>query len=97
MKKIRVLIVDDSALVRNAMAHILASDPTIEVVAACGDPYLAAEKMKEVIPDVITLDAEMPLMDGITFLRKLMSRSHVTIRRWTSSSGPLRVIRGRMR
>ncbi len=72
--KIRVLIVDDSAVVRRAMTDILSSDPSIEVVGVAGDPYLAVERMKEVIPDVITLDVEMPRMDGITFLRKIMAQ-----------------------
>ena len=72
--KIKVLIVDDSAVVRQAMTEILSSDPAIEVIGAARDPYLAAERMKEVVPDVITLDVEMPRMDGITFLRKLMSQ-----------------------
>lgn len=74
MNKIKVLIVDDSAVVRQAMADILSSDPSIEIVGAARDPYLAVERMKEVIPDVITLDVEMPRMDGITFLQKIMSQ-----------------------
>jgi two-component system chemotaxis response regulator CheB len=72
--RIKVLIVDDSAVVRQAMTYILSSDPSIEVVGAAGDPFLAVERMKEVIPDVITLDVEMPRMDGITFLQKIMSQ-----------------------
>ncbi len=79
MSKIKVLIVDDSALVRRAMTDILSSDPAIEVVGASGDPYLAVEKMREVIPDVITLDVEMPRMDGVTFLRKLMSQRPIPV------------------
>ena len=74
MSKIKVLIVDDSAVVRQAMTCILSSDPSIEVVGAARDPFLAVERMKEVIPDVITLDVEMPRMDGITFLQKIMSQ-----------------------
>ena len=74
MSRIKVLIVDDSAVVRQAMTDILSSDPAIEVVGAARDPYLAVERMKEVIPDVITLDVEMPRMDGITFLQKIMSQ-----------------------
>lgn len=73
-KKIRVLIVDDSALVRQVMQEILTSDPHIEVMAAVSDPYAAAEKIRVEVPDVITLDIEMPRMDGLTFLRKLMSQ-----------------------
>jgi two-component system chemotaxis response regulator CheB len=79
VNKIKVLIVDDSALVRKAMKDLLSSDPGIEVVGASGDPYLAAEKMKEVVPDVITLDVEMPRMDGITFLKKLMSQHPIPV------------------
>ncbi|MGD0487203.1 MAG: chemotaxis response regulator protein-glutamate methylesterase [Syntrophorhabdales bacterium] len=74
MSKIKVLIVDDSAVVRQAITDILSSDPAIEVVGSARDPYQAAERMKEIVPDVITLDVEMPRMDGITFLQKLMSQ-----------------------
>ena len=79
MKKIKVLIVDDSALVRQALSEILSSDPQIEVMAAAPDPYVAAERMKECIPDVITLDVEMPRMDGITFLQKIMSQHPIPV------------------
>lgn len=74
MKKIRVLIVDDSASVRATLSEILSSDPDIEVMGTAGDPYIAAKRIQDEIPDVITLDVEMPRMDGITFLRKLMSQ-----------------------
>lgn len=73
-RPIRVLVVDDSALVRNTLSDVLNSDPDIEVVASAGDPFAAAEKIKKTVPDVITLDVEMPRMDGITFLRKIMSQ-----------------------
>ena len=79
MNKIKVLIVDDSAVVRKTITELLSSDPEIEVVGASGDPYLAAEKMKEVVPDVITLDVEMPRMDGLTFLKKLMSQHPIPV------------------
>lgn len=69
---IKVLIVDDSMLVRKALTRILSSDPEIEVVGAAEDPYVAREKIKVLKPDVITLDVAMPRMDGITFLRNLM-------------------------
>lgn len=69
---IRVLIVDDSALVRQVLTGILDSDPGIEVVGVASDPYAAREKIKQLNPDVLTLDVEMPRMDGITFLRNLM-------------------------
>jgi two-component system, chemotaxis family, protein-glutamate methylesterase/glutaminase len=72
MSKIRVLIVDDSALVRQLLTRILEADRNIEVVGAAADPYDAREKIKSLNPDVLTLDVEMPKMDGITFLRNLM-------------------------
>jgi two-component system chemotaxis response regulator CheB len=75
MKKIRVLNVDDSALMRQVLASLLAKDPEIEVIGSAPDPYVAREKIKTLNPDVITLDVEMPRMDGITFLEKLM-RGH---------------------
>ncbi|MDR3629915.1 MAG: chemotaxis response regulator protein-glutamate methylesterase [Desulfocapsaceae bacterium] len=74
MGKIKVLVVDDSALVRQTLSDILNSDPDIEVVGTAADPYLAAERLRSVVPDVITLDIEMPRMDGLTFLQKLMSQ-----------------------
>jgi len=70
--RIKVLIVDDSALVRRILTDILASDPAIEVLGAAGDAYIAREKIKALNPDVLTLDVEMPRMDGLTFLRNLM-------------------------
>lgn len=78
-KKIKVLIVDDSALVRQTLRDILALDPQIEVMASASDPFVAAEKMKQEIPDVITLDIEMPRMDGITFLQKLMAQHPIPV------------------
>jgi two-component system chemotaxis response regulator CheB len=72
MGKIKVLIVDDSALVRKLLSEILNSDPNIEVIGTAIDPYQAREKIKKLNPDVITLDVEMPRMDGVTFLRNLM-------------------------
>jgi len=73
-KAIRVLIVDDSAVVRQALTEILSAEPGIEVMGAASDPFVAADKMQHEIPDVITLDVEMPRMDGITFLQKIMSQ-----------------------
>ena len=73
-KKIRVLIVDDSAVVRQTLDEVLSSDPEIEVMATASDPYIAAEKIAREVPDVISLDIEMPRMDGITFLQKIMSQ-----------------------
>lgn len=72
MSKIKVLIVDDSALVRQVMTEVLNSDPGIEVIGTAQDPYDAREKIKKLKPDVLTLDVEMPKMDGITFLSNLM-------------------------
>ena len=74
LKKIRVLIVDDSAVARQTLEEVLNSDHEIEVMATAADPYIAAEKIRREIPDVITLDVEMPRMDGITFLQKVMSQ-----------------------
>ena len=71
-RKIRVLVVDDSALVRKLLRAILERDPEIEVVDTAADPFEAREKIKALSPDVITLDVEMPKMDGLTFLRNLM-------------------------
>jgi two-component system chemotaxis response regulator CheB len=71
-RKVRVLIVDDSASVRRTMSEILGADPDIEVIGTAADPFAAARRIQEEVPDVITLDVEMPRMDGITFLRKLM-------------------------
>ena len=72
MAKIKVLVVDDSALVRKLLSEILNADPDIEVVGTAIDPYQAREKIKQLKPDVLTLDVEMPRMDGVTFLRNLM-------------------------
>ena len=72
MARVRVLVVDDSALVRKLMAAMLASDPEIEVVGTAADPLIAREKIKQLNPDVLTLDVEMPRMDGLTFLENLM-------------------------
>jgi two-component system, chemotaxis family, protein-glutamate methylesterase/glutaminase len=71
----KVLIVDDSALMRQLLTQIISSDPELEVIGTAGDPYVAREKIKALNPDVLTLDIEMPRMDGLTFLEKLM-RGH---------------------
>jgi two-component system chemotaxis response regulator CheB len=78
-KRIRVLIIDDSASVRQTMTKILSDDPAIEVIGAASDPFNAARYIQEELPDVITLDVEMPRMDGITFLRKLMSQCPIPV------------------
>lgn len=72
MRKTRVLIVDDSALMRQMLTEMLGSDPAIEVVGTATDPYSARDKIKQLNPDVLTLDVEMPRMDGLTFLGNLM-------------------------
>ncbi len=72
MDKIRVLIIDDSAVVRKVFSEELSREPDIEVVGSAPDPYVARDKIVALKPDVVTLDIEMPRMDGITFLRKLM-------------------------
>ena len=79
MKKLRVLVIDDSASVRQAMTAILSADPEIQVIAAAADPFAAARYIQEEVPDVITLDVEMPRMDGITFLRKLMAQRPIPV------------------
>lgn len=71
--KIKVMLVDDSAVVRQVLAALLGKDPGIEVIASAPDPIFAMEKMNAQWPDVIVLDVEMPRMDGITFLKKIMS------------------------
>ncbi len=76
-RKIRVLIVDDSALVRKTLAEVLESDPDIEVMDTAADPYIAAQKMRRQVPDVITLDVEMPRMDGIETCRRLRQDAHL--------------------
>lgn len=78
-QKIRVLIIDDSATVRQTLAAVLESDPQIEVIGVASDPFVAAKRISEEIPDVITLDVEMPRMDGITFLRKLMAQRPIPV------------------
>ncbi|SFA89335.1 two-component system, chemotaxis family, response regulator CheB [Rhizobium sp. NFR07] len=78
-EKIRVLIIDDSASVRQTLAAVLSEDPDIEIMGVANDPFMAARKIREEIPDVITLDVEMPQMDGITFLRKLMAQHPIPV------------------
>ena len=77
--KVRVLIVDDSAVVRQTLTEILSSDPEIEVIGVAGDPYVASERIAEQVPDVITLDIEMPRMDGLTFLMRIMSQHPIPV------------------
>ncbi len=77
--RIKVLIVDDSASVRTVLSDILSSDAAIEVMQPASDPYVAAERIRKQIPDVIILDIEMPRMDGLTFLKKLRAQLPVPV------------------
>ncbi|MBW1723570.1 MAG: chemotaxis response regulator protein-glutamate methylesterase [Deltaproteobacteria bacterium] len=78
-RPIRVIVVDDSALVRDILAQGLAMDPAIEVVAKASDPYVARDQIIKHRPDVLTLDVEMPRMDGVEFLRRLMPQYPVPV------------------
>jgi two-component system chemotaxis response regulator CheB len=78
-ERVRVLIVDDSAVVRQTLRAVLDSDPEIEVLATASDPFVAADRIAEQVPDVITLDIEMPRMDGLTFLKKIMSQHPIPV------------------
>lgn len=78
-KKIKVLIVDGSAVFRQTLFRILTADPSIEVMDTASDPFIAANKMTAQIPDVITLDIEMPRMNGITFLKKIMAQYPIPV------------------
>lgn len=79
LPRIKVLIVDDSALVRQTLSDIFDADPELEVVGTASDPFVAAKRMENVVPDVITLDVEMPRMDGITFLKKIMTQHPIPV------------------
>ncbi|HEY3406032.1 MAG TPA: chemotaxis response regulator protein-glutamate methylesterase [Ohtaekwangia sp.] len=79
MSIIKVLIVDDSALVRQTFKTLLESDPDIQVIGTAGDPFIAVQKIQREKPDVITLDIEMPRMDGLTFLKKIMSQAPMPV------------------
>lgn len=79
LKKIKTLVVDDSIIVRHVLSEILTSDPTIELIDAVVDPIFALEVMEKQKPDVIILDIEMPRMDGLTFLRKIMQENPIPV------------------
>jgi two-component system chemotaxis response regulator CheB len=82
-----VLIVDDSAVVRQTLEKLLSSDRQIEVMGTASDPFIAADKIRKEVPDVITLDIEMPRMDGVTFLQKLMAQHPIPVVICSSLSG----------
>lgn len=86
-KIIRVLVVDDSATVRQTLKEVLESDPAIKVIATAADPFLAVERMSHEAPDVITLDVEMPRMDGLTFLAKIMKQHPLPVVMCSSLTG----------
>lgn len=79
MSCVKVLIVDDSATVRQTLAEVLGSDPGIEVIGTAADPFIAVERMKAQKPDVLLLDIEMPRMDGLTFLDRIMSQHPIPV------------------
>ncbi|EMR03987.1 protein-glutamate methylesterase/protein-glutamine glutaminase [Cesiribacter andamanensis] len=79
MEKIKVFIIDDSALMRQVLTDLLQADPQLKVIGTAADPFIAAKKLAEEAPDVITLDIEMPRMDGLTFLKKLMAQHPVPV------------------
>ena len=79
MKKITVLVVDDSALIRKLLTEIINSQPDMQVIGAAADPLVAREMIREMNPDVLTLDVEMPKMDGLTFLQKIMAARPMTV------------------
>jgi two-component system chemotaxis response regulator CheB len=74
MPKVKVLVVDDSAVVRQTLSEVIKTDGRLELIGIASDPYIAARKMLKEAPDVITLDVEMPRMDGLTFLKRIMSQ-----------------------
>jgi two-component system, chemotaxis family, protein-glutamate methylesterase/glutaminase len=78
-RKIRVLVIDDSAIVRKILSETLASETDIEVVGTAPDPIIALDKIKRLKPDVLTLDIEMPRMDGLTFLKQLMQTQPIPV------------------
>jgi two-component system, chemotaxis family, protein-glutamate methylesterase/glutaminase len=78
-RSIKVLVIDDSALMRQTLSEIINSDSHLEVVGTAADPFFAAQKIKSCIPDVITLDIEMPRMDGLTFLKRLMEQYPIPV------------------
>ena len=88
-----MLIVDDSAAVRTTLSDIISSDPALEVMATAADPYIAVERIRHEVPDVIFLDIELPRMDGITFLKKMMSQRPIPVVIASSAVNPVRARR----
>src|ERR1700748_3756513 len=78
-QEVRALLVDDSASVRQILTSILSEDPEIEIMGTASDPFAAARRLQNELPDVILLDIEMPRMDGITFLRKIMAQRPIPV------------------
>ena len=76
---LKVLVVDDSAVVRQTLSDILLADRDIDEVVTAQDPYVAAARLRQFVPDVITLDVEMPRMDGLSFLQKIMSQHPIPV------------------
>ncbi|TKA94717.1 response regulator, partial [Cereibacter changlensis] len=76
---LRVMVVDDSASIRSAFSAIIAADPGLSLMAAAPDAFIAVEKMRQEVPDVILLDLEMPRMDGLTFLKKIMAQRPIPV------------------
>jgi len=88
MKKIKVLIIDDSALVRSILSKGLSKDPELEVIGTAADVYIARDEIVNKKPDVITLDVEMPKMDGVEFLKRLMPQYPVPVIMVSAMTGP---------
>ncbi|MGL1891672.1 MAG: chemotaxis response regulator protein-glutamate methylesterase [Spirochaetaceae bacterium] len=79
MDKINIMIIDDSAVVRGVLTKLISSEKDINLLCTAADPYIAVKKLREMVPDVIILDIEMPRMDGLTFLKKLMSQHPIPV------------------
>ncbi|HNV44727.1 MAG TPA: response regulator, partial [Exilispira sp.] len=79
MEKIKVLVVDDSAIVRDVLSKAIESDKDLALIGTAPDPYVARDKIVKLNPDVVTLDIEMPRMDGLTFLEKVMKYNPIPV------------------
>ena len=78
-ERIKVMVVDESALVRDMFSELFRTEPDMELIGLAQDPYIAVEKMKKKLPDVMILDIEIPRMDGLTFLRKIMNQKPIPV------------------